>query len=90
MKKDPVDRLATYPATKGLWDEAWRDEVRDQANEDIGAAIKSAEAVGPPDNRSGFEHVYATVRPLLEEQYQEFLGLENDGAAADAEGAFPL
>ena len=87
-KRDPIDRFQKYLANRDLWDEAWGDEVRDEANEEIGEAIKKAEAVEPPPTRSIFEHVYAEVPAHLEEQYEELAALSEP--AADAEGEFPL
>ncbi len=85
-RKDPLTRFAEYLRKKNLLEEG----LERQVDEEIAAAVKRFEAVGPADPLGMFEHVYAARPPHLEAQRAELaarLGAGAEAAGAEAPGA---
>jgi pyruvate dehydrogenase E1 component alpha subunit len=67
-KKDPLLKFQRYLERKGVWDQAWADQLAEGLKADIADAVKAAEAVGKPPLRSIVEDVFEQPTPQLEEQ----------------------
>ena len=70
-KRDPLARFAKYLVVEGVASPDDLEAIHTAVEAEIDAAIKSAEAVGPPPPRSLIEGVYATPPWHLEEQFAE-------------------
>jgi len=86
-RRDPVRRFRTWLRSRDVIAESDDDTWTAEFNEEIGAAIKAAEALPPPAIETIFTDVYAEMPRHLEEQkrYAEAMG---EGRKFD--GAFPL
>ena len=73
--RDPVMRFAKYITKRGLLTDAIDAKYREELNEEIMAALKHAESLGPPPLSSIFEDVYAQQPANLREQYEEILAM---------------
>ncbi len=76
-KKDPIDRFAKYLKSRKLLTDKKIKQIEKEADEEVKAAVKAAEDVGPPDPQTIFDEVYAERTPRLERQWkmlQEELG----------------
>jgi pyruvate dehydrogenase E1 component subunit alpha len=67
-RKDPIARFERYLQAKGVWDQAWADQLREATKQSIAEAVKAAEAVGRPRLDSIIQDVYAEPTPQLREQ----------------------
>jgi pyruvate dehydrogenase E1 component alpha subunit len=83
--KDPIERFRSYLAEKGIWDEAFEKEVREQSKEEVAAAIDGEEKVGPPVWETMFTDVYARIPRHLQEQMDTLLRMRSD----DPDFTFP-
>jgi pyruvate dehydrogenase E1 component alpha subunit len=72
-KKDPIDRLIKYMATKGLWDESYGQNVVARARQQVEAAVKEQENTPPPDPADIFLHTFHELPNDLAEQMNAFL-----------------
>jgi len=88
QQRDPIQRFQKYLKRRGLWSEAFEEELIRNFKEELAAAVKKAEAAGKPPAESMFDDVFLKMTPQLEEQRQELLGLE--GPEAEETGEFPL
>lgn len=70
--RDPIDRLRKYMEKKGLWNQAYGEEVRSDAQQQVQRAVEEFEAVPPPDPRDMFRYVYHDMPPGLAEQMEKF------------------
>jgi 2-oxoisovalerate dehydrogenase E1 component alpha subunit len=87
VKRDPVLRLETYLRGLGA-DDAFFDEVRDEAA-DLAADIRRRTlALGTPPVSKIFDHVYSDPHPVIEEQREWLAQYEAsfDDVPASAEG----
>jgi pyruvate dehydrogenase E1 component alpha subunit len=87
-ERDPVVRFRRYLERRSLWDEAREEAATKEAQEKIGAAIRTAEAYPQPPLDSMFDDVYATMPWHLREQRQWLK--ESGGPEGPVEGRFPL
>ena len=80
-REDPILRLQTYLADRGLWDDATRAAVEGEIAEQLDAAVSAAFAM--PAARSGavFEHVYAELPERVLRQREELSRLTDGGGA---------
>ena len=83
-KKDPIDRLIKYMATKGLWDETYGQSVVAHAREQVEAAVKEQEATPPPDPADIFKHTFRELPEDLAEQMKAFLAQNGNGNGTGA------
>ena len=86
-RKDPLARLRKHLETHAVLDPAETETWTEAINDEIGAAIREAEALGPPPLETLFADVYAKPPAHIEEQMKYALAI---GAGAEVEGAFPL
>ncbi len=91
QKRDPIDRFREWLDAKGLWSQAWHDEISAEIQKEIATAVEAAEATPPPDVETLFDDVYATLPHSLVEQRDELREqIKRSGAIEDGGGAFPL
>ncbi len=88
MKKDPIDRMMVHLIEQGLWSPEQTTELEARIHDEVGAAIKKAEAAPPLTAEDVFTDVYADVPWNLKEQADAVRGRTADDR--DWEGAFPL
>jgi len=74
-QRDPIERYRKFLAGRGLWDEAWEAELREELGAELARALEEAEAAGPVPEVWMFDDVYAEPlwpqieqRRLLEEE----------------------
>lgn len=72
-KKDPIDRLKKFLVKRGWLDDAADRKLRDDATEEVAAAVAKAEALPAPSIESMFEDVYAEIPETLKRQREECL-----------------
>ena len=86
-RRDPIARFRTYLRGKGLLsggdEEGWTQEF----NDEIGAAVREAEALPPPPLETLFTDVYAAMPAHIAEQMKYAIAM---GEGTKFEGAFPL
>ena len=70
-KRDPLLRFERYLMRGGHLDEAAREAMTEEINQEILEAIGRVESAGPPERETLFEDVYATLPWHLEEQRDE-------------------
>lgn len=70
-KRDPVDRFERYLRGLNLLDDKKVQKVLDEATARVEAAVKDAEATGPPPIESIIEDVYGETTPQLERQWKQ-------------------
>jgi pyruvate dehydrogenase E1 component alpha subunit len=83
-QKDPLTRFAAYLRGRKLLE----DGLEQRIDEEIAAAVKRFEAVGPPDPLGVFDHVYAERPPHLDAQRDALAG-RLQAADRAPEGAAP-
>jgi pyruvate dehydrogenase E1 component subunit alpha len=86
-RRDPLARFRAWLAETGVLEQGMEERWTQELNEEIGAAIQAAEAIGPPPIESMFADVYASMPRHLEEQMRYAVAM---GEGAKVEGAFPL
>jgi TPP-dependent pyruvate/acetoin dehydrogenase alpha subunit len=90
-KKDPVARFERYLAKKKLWKAPLREKIYAECMDEVGDAVKIAEATPPPALETIFSDVYETVPRHIRRQGQAAFDLAaRKGDAAAGGGAFPL
>lgn len=70
-KKDPIERFERYLRGLGLLDEKKIHEIADRGTASVEAAVKAAEAVGPPPVESILGDVYEELTPQLKRQAEQ-------------------
>jgi TPP-dependent pyruvate/acetoin dehydrogenase alpha subunit len=70
-RKDPIARFERYLRHKGVWDQAWADELRAQTEAQVAEAVKQAESQPRPRLGTMVDDVWAERTPQLEEQLGE-------------------
>jgi pyruvate dehydrogenase E1 component alpha subunit len=88
-EKDPLVRARLYMQKLGIWDEAYEDQVWEEARTRINLATSEAEKIEEPDWGTLFDDVYAEMPPALARQRDELLEKEQ-GFEREHEGEFPL
>jgi pyruvate dehydrogenase E1 component alpha subunit len=74
-QEDPIRRVQTYLAEKGLWDDGSRAAVEGEITEQIDAAIQAAAAMRASRAADLFENVYASLPERVARQRAELLRL---------------
>ncbi|MBM3311129.1 MAG: pyruvate dehydrogenase (acetyl-transferring) E1 component subunit alpha [Candidatus Aminicenantes bacterium] len=69
--RDPIRRFQAYLKHKGLWDEAFENDVRDKAAAAIDKAVAEAEARPAATPEDVFVHTYKDMTPRLRAQLAE-------------------
>jgi pyruvate dehydrogenase E1 component alpha subunit len=86
-RRDPLTRLRTYLLALGHLKEGDEERFQQEIGDEIGAAVKAAEALPPPPIESLFTDVYARMPKHIEEQMRYAVAM---GEGQKFEGAFPL
>ena len=84
---DPIDRQRDFLRENFDLEDAEEEQMVADARAEIDAAVKEAEAAGPPAPETVFEDVWAEMPPELERQMRARLQSDTAGIA---EGEFPL
>ncbi len=87
--KDPIKRFEKFLIREGLLDDEAIEAVASEAEAEMSAAAKAAEAKPGPTLDSMFDDVYAELPAHLVEQ-RDGLRAEGQAHAADEDAAFPL
>jgi TPP-dependent pyruvate/acetoin dehydrogenase alpha subunit len=87
-QKDPIDRMLVHLLSQGLWSRERTVELEARVNDEVGAAIRKAEAAPELTAEDVFTDVYADVPWNLKEQAEAVRGRK--AGDRDWEGAFPL
>ena len=72
--RDPLDRFEAFLREEDVLDAETVERFREEANDEIAAAIETAEDAGLPDPDDLFDHVYADPTPIQEKQRSELEG----------------
>jgi pyruvate dehydrogenase E1 component alpha subunit/2-oxoisovalerate dehydrogenase E1 component alpha subunit len=86
-RRDPLSRLRAYLAAQGALAAGQEERWVEVINEEIGAAVKEAEALPPPPIESIFTDVYARMPWHIREQMDYAKAM---GEGTKFEGRFPL
>jgi pyruvate dehydrogenase E1 component alpha subunit/2-oxoisovalerate dehydrogenase E1 component alpha subunit len=86
-RRDPVRRFRAYLLARGVIAEADDETWTAEFNDEIGVAIKAAEALPPPAIETIFTDVYAKMPKHIEEQMRYAIAM---GEGQKFDGAFPL
>jgi len=78
-EKDPIALLKHELLGSGRLSLAEDEKIWDAAKQQVGSALKNAEALAPVDPATLFEDVYATVPPLLARQRDDFQQFSREG-----------
>ena len=87
-KKDPIDRMVIHLIEKGLWSPEQTVELEARIGDEVGAAIRKAEAAPALTAADVFTDVYANIPWNLKEQAEAVRG--RTAGDRDWDGAFPL
>lgn len=71
---DPLVRLRTYLAARGLLDDAGLASLQEQVASEVNEAVASAEAQTPPDAGQLFDHAYGSAPARVDEQRRRVVG----------------
>lgn len=71
MKKDPIDRLKKYMASKGIWSEEYEKKVRSEAIAKVEEAVKKSEAIQPASKEDIFKYTFAEMPQQLKDEMEE-------------------
>jgi 2-oxoisovalerate dehydrogenase E1 component alpha subunit len=90
-KRDPILRFEKFLEASGLLDASGAEALRTQVAEEVAAAAREAEQVGPPGLETIFSDVYASIPAHLRKQGEELFDLgRRRGDAHAGDGKFPL
>ncbi|MDY6789418.1 MAG: pyruvate dehydrogenase (acetyl-transferring) E1 component subunit alpha [Candidatus Nanohaloarchaea archaeon] len=78
-ERDPVDRFETYLKEKGIADDEWFEEKKEEAREKVSEAVDKAEEVEEPDISDIFDYHYEETPPVLEKQKKDLEAVEGSG-----------
>ena len=72
-KRDPIDRVRKFLASRGAWGDADQAKAEDEINAEIAQAIADAEAfrAAGPDPLLMFDHTFSYMPPYLKRQRDE-------------------
>jgi pyruvate dehydrogenase E1 component alpha subunit len=87
QRRDPVTRFRGYLRGLGLTSDGDEERWNTEADEQIAAAVREAEALPPPPIESMFTDVYKDMPRHIEDQMRYAVAM---GAGSKVEGAFPL
>lgn len=86
-QRDPLARLRTWLERDGVLQASETDAWTQEMNDQIGQAIREAEALPPPGVETLFSDVYAKIPPHIAEQMEYAKAM---GEGTKFEGRFPL
>lgn len=70
---DPILRIERFMKNQNLWDEAWVEQVKEEAAQEIEEAVKEMEAFPKPDVNDMFDHVFAEHTWTIKDQKEQYL-----------------
>jgi pyruvate dehydrogenase E1 component alpha subunit len=70
-KRDPLERYEEYLKEQDVVDDAFVESVREEADDELAAAVTEAESVDDPDPEDVFDFVFADLPPQLDDQKAE-------------------
>ncbi len=73
-KKDPIERVQKYLASKDLWDDGRSESWGNQVRAEVEAAFDEADEHPPADPGAIYDHVFAEPTPTLARQRAAHLG----------------
>jgi pyruvate dehydrogenase E1 component alpha subunit len=73
LERDPILRLGRYMKKQGMLDDDKERAIREEADRDVGEAVRVFESYDPPSPEEIFEYVYAERTPALVEQQEQLL-----------------
>lgn len=73
--KDPIERFKLFLIDQGHWSSAQDKQLEKELNEEIQAAVREAEKLGPPDIETVFQDVFEEMPWHLREQLEELNGV---------------
>lgn len=79
---EPIARLRKYLLALGAWDKAREEQLVQDCQRSVEAAVQAYLAVEPPDVSAMFDHLYATLPHSLDEQLamaRQFAGGQENG-----------
>ncbi|MCU0798360.1 MAG: pyruvate dehydrogenase (acetyl-transferring) E1 component subunit alpha [Candidatus Thermoplasmatota archaeon] len=91
--KDPLKRFRLYLKNKGVWTQAWEDDLTLKAQDLIKTSVEKAESIGNLRPEEMFEHIYSEMTPDLKDQLgylkKALEGKEIEEDAVELKGGFP-
>lgn len=75
-RRDPLHRVQTYLAERGMWNEERARSFKEEARDYVEAAVQEALHVEPPTPSQMFDHIFAELTPRQSAQRRELLGAE--------------
>jgi 2-oxoisovalerate dehydrogenase E1 component alpha subunit len=90
-KRDPIPRFEKFLEASGLLDGKKAETLRREVADEVAAAARAAEQVGPPGLETVFSDVYAAIPTHIRKQGEELFDLgQRRGDAHAGDGKFPL
>jgi 2-oxoisovalerate dehydrogenase E1 component alpha subunit len=90
-QRDPIPRFEKFLEGSGLLDAKRAEALRKEAADEVAAAAREAEQVGPPGLETIFSDVYAEIPTHVRKQGEELFDLgRRRGDAHAGDGKFPL
>ena len=71
IKKDPIERLKKYMASKGMWNEDYEKKVRSDVIAKVEEAVKKAESIQPPEKIDMFRFMFVEMPQKLKDEMSE-------------------
>jgi 2-oxoisovalerate dehydrogenase E1 component alpha subunit len=90
-RRDPIPRFEKFLEASGLLDATRGEALRKEVADEVAAAARAAEEVGPPGLETIFSDVYAIIPAHLRKQGEELFDIgRRRGDARAGDGTFPL
>lgn len=90
LELDPMIRYRKYLEDRGVWTQAWEDELSEAFRKELSGAIARAEDIPRPDPETLFDHVFAERTPTLQAQWDALKDELPQRESWEDEGEFPL
>jgi pyruvate dehydrogenase E1 component alpha subunit len=78
-KKDPLDRMEKFLASKNLLDDAYKEKVAADSTASVKKAIDEFENMEPANPEDIFTYMYAEMPTQLKEQFEEYKAGKKNG-----------
>ncbi|MBK5463516.1 pyruvate dehydrogenase (acetyl-transferring) E1 component subunit alpha [Peribacillus sp. TH27] len=69
---DPVTRLEKFMKSNGYWDNAWVQQVQEQADDEVNQAVMDLEAMPEADINDIYDHIFAEPTWTIKEQKEAY------------------
>jgi pyruvate dehydrogenase E1 component alpha subunit len=80
---EPIVRLRKYLLSRGRWDKTREDELNQDCQRQVEAAVQAYLSVTPPDVGAMFDHLYASLPHAMTEQLETAQHFANDNNSAE-------